>query len=444
MMKCSLLKIILGFSACLSLSANAALNLELTQGINAAIPIAIVPFAGESNAPVPGNTQLTTVIRTDLQNSGQFQVKSPGLLTDTPSDVSQVNVANWRKQAVNDLIIGKVADLGGGRFQVSVDLIDLYKATPGQPANSAVLMHQVFTTTQAGLRKLAHHISDLIYQQITGVRGVFSTKIAYILVQPGANETSKYSLEVADADGFAPRPLLISPLPIMSPSWSPNGHEIAYVSFENNEASIFLQDVRTAQRHLISKFPGINGAPAFSPDGRKVALVLTTSGNPKIYLMDLASRQLTQLTNGFSIDTEPSFAPDGKSILFTSSRGGTPQIYRYDMAGGQVSRITFDGNYNARASYLPDQQSIIMMHRETGIFGIAKQDLSNGQVQVLTQSGNDESPSLAPNGKMVLYATEYSGRGVLGVVSTDARIRLILPAREGSVQEPAWSPFLPE
>lgn len=418
----------------------AALNLELTQGIRAAIPVAIVPFANGSSAPVAGNTTITKVISNDLQNSGQFRVVTPGFMDQKPTNLSQVNFGHWRKVGVNDLVIGAVTTNGNGQYNVSFQLVNVFNDK--NATSSAVLLNQSFKVGASGLRQLAHHISDLIYQKLTGIRGIFSTKIAYILVQRANGKPSKYTLEVADADGFDPRPMLVSTQPIMSPAWMPNGQDIAYVSFEGHHASIYLQNVATGKRQLISDFPGVNGAPDFSPSGNKIALVLSRTGSPKIYVLNLQTHRLTQITHGYSIDTEPNWAPDGKSILFTSNRGGTPQIYRYTLATGQIQRITFDGNYNARASFLPNEQGIIMMHRETGLFGIAKQNLQTGQLTVLTQAGSDESPSVAPNGKMVLYATNYGGRGVLALVSTDGRIKLRLPAREGNVQEPAWSPYL--
>ncbi|PHQ80199.1 MAG: Tol-Pal system beta propeller repeat protein TolB [Coxiella sp. (in: Bacteria)] len=417
-------------------SAFAILSLELTRGMSAAIPIALVPFTNGAMANVPGNTALSGVIHNDLQNSGQFKVIEPGLFDRAPANTKQVDFKHWQSRGVNNLILGTVRPLADGRYQVSFKLINVY--TPKTP----VVITQTFTTTQAGLRVLAHHISDLIFQKLTGSRGVFSTKIAYVLVQNENTAAPTYSLEVADADGFNPRQLLTSPQPIMSPNWTPNGQELAYVSFEHHEASIYLQNLATGRRRLVSRFPGINGAPDFSPNGQKLAMVLSTTGNPKIYVFDMNTHKLEQITHGYSIDTEPAWAPDGKSLLFTSNRGGSPQIYRYFFAGNRVARLTFSGNYNARGSFLPDELGIVMMHRASDRFGIAKQDLSSGSVQALTDSGSDESPSVAPNGKMVLYAQNYKGRGVLALVSIDGRIKLRLPAREGNVQEPAWSPFL--
>lgn len=414
----------------------AAVDLELTQGISAALPIAVIPFANENQAIAAGNQSVTEIIKNDLQNSGEFRIKGSGLGSE--------DNAFWRKQGVNDVVTGSVSVLGGGKYQVSFQLASVFNQPNADlTSSSPVLINQTFTVNQVGLRRLAHHISDLIYEKLTGVRGIFSTQITYIVVQRNnSGLPAKYILEVADADGFNSRPLLASPQPLMSPTWAPNGRQIAYVSFENNKANIYLQDLASGSRRLQVQYPGNNGAPAFSPDGKKLALVLTLSGNPKIYTFDLSSNQLTQITQGYSIDTEPAWSLDGRALLFTSDAGGNPQIYRYDLASKQTERVTFDGDYNARASFLPDRKGIIMMHRKSGAFGIARQDFETGRVSILTQTGVDESPSLAPNGKMVIYATKYQGRGVLAVVSTDGRIKLRLPSRGGDVQEPAWSPFV--
>lgn len=424
------------FVLCMSVTSDAALSLKLTQGISGAIPVGLQPFQQDSLATVAGNTTISAVIHNDLQNSGQFHVVEPGILDTLRPDQAKLDLTRWQKRGVDTLITGQLKSLSDGRYRVSFKLFNVY--TPKQPA----LLSQSFVTTAGGMRHLAHHISDLIYKKLTGTRGIFSTKIAYVVDRQKNAQDAHYELVVADADGFGPHVLLSSSQPIMSPTWTPNGQSIAYVSFEGHRESIYLQNLASGKRRLISDFPGINSAPAFSPDGHRLALVLTKTGNPKIYIFNLLTHYLTQLTHGYSIDTEPAWAPDGQSILFTSSRGGSPQIYRDYLKGKRVERITFDGNYNARASFLPNGQAVIMMHRETTRFGIAKQDLGTGFIQSLSNSGSDESPSVSPNGRMIIYARESGDHRGLAVVSVDGRIRLRLPSRDGNVQEPAWSPFL--
>ncbi|WP_100623395.1 Tol-Pal system beta propeller repeat protein TolB [Candidatus Coxiella mudrowiae] len=414
--------------------AYGALDLELIQGMTSAIPIAIAPFAGTS-VSVPGDQTILQVIKNDLQKSGQFRVMGPDNLGQTPESVQEVNYSYWRKQKVNAVVIGAIRPSGINHYQVTFTLVNVFDL-------DNVLLSDSFNVRVQNLRSLAHHISDLIYQKLTGVRGVFPTRIAYVLVQRSPDKPPVYTLEVADADGFNPQPLLVSHMPIMSPTWSPDGKKIAYVSFEGQHAAIYMQNLSTGQRKRISDAPGINGAPAFSPNGTCLALVLTKTGNPNIYVLNLATKQLREIINDWAIDTEPAWSPDGKILLFTSNRDGTPQIYKYSFSDNAITRLTYRGDYNARASFFPDGKSIVMMHRENGLFGIAYEDLTTGRLQILTQSGADESPSLAPNGKMIIYATEYGGQGVLAQVSINGQVKLRFPSREGIVQEPAWSPFL--
>ena len=416
-----------------SLPACGTLDLELTQGITAAIPIAIVPFAGPKIL-VPGDKTVAEVIENDLQNSGQFRVIGPDNLDQTP-EFLQDNYSYWQAKKVNAVVIGVIHPLGLNRYRIAFTLMNVF-------GSNNVLLSDSFSANAKEMRNLAHHISDLIYQKLIGVQGVFSTKIAYILLQRSPGKADKYSLEVVDVDGFDPKPLLISDMPIMSPSWSPDGQKIAYVSFEGHRSSIYLQNLETGMRQRISDAPGINGAPAFSPDGNHLALVLSKTGDLNVYILSLASRQLQEITQDWSIDTEPAWSADGRSLLFTSNRDGTPQIYEYSLKNGTVIRLTYRGDYNAKASFLQDGRSIIMMHRDYGLFGIARQDLTTGYVQILTKGGFDESPSVAPNGKMIIYSTEYGDRGVLAQVSVDGQIKLRLPSQDGIVQEPAWSPFL--
>jgi TolB protein len=400
-----------------------SLDLELTQGINSALPIAINSFGSE-----PGSQEIAQVIENDLTLSGQFKIVSG------PTGVnSQSSVNTLRQLGADSVVTGRVTR-SGSHYDVNFTLTDAV-------AKGTVLLNKSYQISSNEVRALAHHISDEVYQKLTGERGIFSTRIAYISVKRGPQRTSS-SLEIADADGHNPQSLLVSSEPIMSPSWSPDGKEISYVSFEKKRAQIFTVSVETGQRRLITSFPGINGAPAWSPDGRQLAVVLSKSGTPKIYNIDIGTGTMKQLTFGNAIDTEPRFSPDGRSLLFTSGRGGSPQVYRLSLADGQISRITFEGNYNARASYTPDMKNIVMLHRDDRQFNIGLQNASGGPVSSLTFSGLDESPSVSPNSRLVLYATRFQNKGVLGIVSIDGRIRLRLPARDGDVQEPAWSPYL--
>ncbi len=400
-----------------------ALDLELTQGINSALPIAINSFGSDKTAEDIGK-----IVQNDLSWSGQFKIISGPQSAHAQSPISVL------KQLGADSVVSGRVNRVGGYYEVSFTLNDA-------AANGAVLLTKTYKITEAQTRALAHHISDEVYQKLIGERGVFSTRIAYISVQR-SRAGSRYSLEVADADGYTPQSLLVSSEPIMSPSWSPDGRSISYVSFERKKAQIYTVSVETGQRRLITSFPGINGAPAWSPDGRQLAVVLSKSGAPKIYSVDVQSGSMKQLTFGNAIDTEPRFSPDGRNLLFTSGRGGSPQVYRLALANGQVTRMTFEGNYNARASYTPDMKNIVMLHRDDRNFNIGTQSATGGPITSLTFSGMDESPSVAPNSRLVLYATHYQDKGVLGIVSLDGRIRVRLPARDGDVQEPAWSPYL--
>lgn len=400
----------------------AMLDLELTQGVDTAIPIAVLPFVGQET--------VSSVVGQDLQNSGRFR------LTDVSDlgvqDYSAISYEYWAARKVNDVVIGKT-NSSGSQYQTSFRLFDIY--------NKNMLLEKQYTTSSDQLRLLAHHISDLIYQQLTGDRGIFSTKIAYILVERAANMPTKYRLEVSDVDGYNPHTLLTSDQPLMSPTWSPDGTQIAYVSFEGNRAAIYVQNVATGQRRVLTKYAGINGAPAWSSDGKKMAVVLTQTGYPKIYVLDLVNNSVQRITNDWYLDTEPNWARDGKSIIFTSNRGGAPQIYRVYLDSKKVDRVTYKGNYNARAAFTADGKNIVMLHQEGDMFNIAIQDLVSGRVTVLTKSGQDESPTVAPNGKMVMYATNYQNKGVLAAVSTDGKVQILLPSREGEVQEPAWGPL---
>lgn len=437
-------RIIIAVSLLFAVNAYAALDLELTQGLSKALPIGIVNFSGQPDSTSADN--IATVLSNDLGHSGRFNVMRDSNTTGQVDNAGNIDFAKWRKQNANDVVVGDVKQLANGQYQVSFQLVNVYTATsnPNNTATAltnATLLSQSFTVPKTELRQLAHHISDLIFQKLTGIRGIFTTRIAYVAVQMRAGRPYRYALEVADMDGYNPKPLLVSPEPIMSPTWSPNGKEVAYVSFEGGNAAIYLQNVRTGQRRIVTDYAGVNGAPAFSPDGKQLALVLTKTGYPKIFIVDIASGKLTQLTNGYAIDTEPSWAPDGKSIIFTSNRGGGPQVYQINLATHQVQRLTYNGDYNARASFTPNGQDIVVLHRDSRGYNIAIQNLATGNMQILTKNGHDQSPSVAPNGQMIVYATRYQGRGVLAMVSSDDKVLLRMPARDGDVREPVWSPF---
>lgn len=423
-MQKKVMKIILIFLCLFSTSIYAALDLELTQGTDSAIPIAIVPFAEQP--------EISNIITSDLQNSGRFRLMDSASMEQMPHDSSGVDYSYWLQKKVNNVAVANVTS-SWGKYTINFQLLDVYSHT--------VILNKQFIVTKDQLRPLAHHISDLIYQQLIGERGIFSTKIAYVLVQKSVKQ-SKYSLVVADADGYGPKQLLVSNEPIMSPSWSPDGKNIAYVSFEGRDPAIYTQNIAAGNRHVLSKYPGINGAPAWSPDGNKIALVLTLTGYPKIYTIDLATSKLDQITNGASLDTEPSWSPDGKAIIFTSNSGGAPQIYQVFLGNKNIKRITYRGNYNARASFTPNGKNIVMLNRDGSRFNIAVQDLGTGRLTILADLGINKSPSVAANGGMVVYATIFEGRGVLGESSIDGRVKLRLPTQEGDVQDPAWSPFL--
>jgi len=384
-----------------SFSALAEMNLTLTQGVSGAIPIQINNFTGDAQ-------NITSVITNDLNNSGKFKSSSSNGDAILKGNVSSAG----DKYKINFVLLGK---------------------------DSKPLLNQTMTVSKDQTRQAAHHISDQVYQTLTGVRGIFSTRIAYILVHGG-----RYSLEVADYDGFNPKPILVSPQPIMSPAWSRDGRKLAYVSFENGSPQIFVSNVGSGARTSLSRFPGINSAPAFSPHDDRLGLVLSKDGVANVYVMSLGSKSLQQVTSGNAIDTEPNFAPDGQSLLLTSDRGGSPQIYRAALPSGQIQRISYNGNYNARASFSPDGNQIVMIHSgdNTNGYGIGLQDLQTGAYLTLDNSGDDQSPSFAPNGQMVIFAQKTGPNRQLALVSTDGRIKLALPSDVGEVQEPVWSPFL--
>jgi TolB protein len=411
--------------------SHAELTIRISKGVDNPTVISVVPFNYSGVTPLPED--VANIIANDLRRSGQFSPINPGNMLSFPSLPENVVYRDWRLLGSEYLVIGEISPNGsdGQGYQLVFSLFDVV-------SQKTIVFNEPIVVAADGLRDMAHYVSDAVYQAITGIRGAFSTDIIYVEQQPN----SQYQLIRADMDGARPQLLVKSSQPILSPSWSPDGKKVAYVSFETGRPAIFVQDLQTAQREQITNYTGINGAPAWSPDGKKLALVLSKDGNPEIYTLDLLTRQLTRITTHFSIDTEPTWTADGAGIIFTSNRGGKPQIYLASTTEGYPQRLTFEGDYNARAQLTPDGKSIVMVHRRDGIFHIATQALETGTVKVLTtETSLDESPTIAPNGASLIYATKANGKGILASISLDAGTRFALPSTSGDVREPAWSPF---
>jgi len=397
-----------------------------------ATPIVIVPFAQAGGAPLP--TDIADVMRNDFNRSGKFRSLAKSDIVETPSKGADINFATWRLLKQDYITVGRISDAGGGMLRIEYELWDVNRQQN--------LLAQAYTAPAGDLRGVAHQIADAIYEKITGVRGAFWTRIAYITAVGLGNNTT-YSLIVADSDGYNPQVVARSRESLLSPAWSPDGRKIAYVSFESGNSAIYVQDITTGSRQLVSaRAKGINGAPSFSPDGSKLALALSYQGNPEIYVMDLGSRSETRLTNNLAIDTEPRWTPDGQSIIFTSDRGGKPQLYQMSAGGGGAERITFQGQFNANASISYDGKQIAMVQGNGNVYRIAIMDRSlGGQVRFISPGPIDETPSFAPNASMLLYAASEGRRGVLYAVSADGLVRQRLVLADGDVREPAWGPY---
>jgi TolB protein len=402
----------------------AALTIETVGVGTTQFPIAIAPFRAEAGTPQP----LSPVIAADLARSGVFKLVDAGGVNPPPYEPQDLNYGTWRARGADAVVIGSVAPLPDGRYEVRFRLMDI--------AKQAQLAGFAYTASAAQLRHTAHKIADVIYQALTGDQGVFATRIIYVVKQP-----KRFELQVADADGHGAQTVLTSNEPIISPAWSPDGTQIAYVSFEQKKPVVYVQSLLTGQRRAVANFWGSNSAPAWAPDGRRLAVVLTKDGGSQIYLLNVDGSGVSRLTQSSAIDTEPNFSPDGQLLLFTSDRGGSPQIYGMPATGGEARRLTFEGTYNVSPRFNPDGKSFTFIQRNGSRFNVAVQDLATRQVQVLTDGTVDESPTFSPNGRMILYATAAKGRGILSAVSSDGRVKQRLTADNGDVREPAWGPL---
>ena len=426
--------ILAGSIACVALfsAARAELTIEITEGVTDPIPIAIVPFgwAGIGKAPF----DVAELLARDLRSSGRFTPMARADMIELPTRGEDVELDDWRLLRNDFVVVGQLQPGAEGRYTIQFELINVL--------NGQKLLNYQQPATTATLRAASHRVADLLFEKLTGIRGAFATRIAYVAVE-GQVPNRRFQLIVADADGENPRVAAESTEPLMSPAWSPDGQTLAYVSFESRVASIYTQYLRTGERRRVSARAGINGAPAWSPDAQRLALTLSRKdGNLDIYVLGLVEQVLTRITDDNGIDTEPVWSPDGKSLYFTSDRSGNPQIYRVGLApGDRPQRVTFEGTYNARPRLSPDGSTLAMVTLDQGAYRIGVLDLNSGSARVLTEGRLDESPSFAPNGAVLIYGTQDRGRGVLATVSVDGSVQQRLAAEHGDIREPVWAPF---
>ncbi|MDR0479362.1 MAG: Tol-Pal system beta propeller repeat protein TolB [Burkholderiaceae bacterium] len=386
------------------------------------LPIAIVPFRGEAGAP----QQESQIIGADLARSGQFRIVAPN--GEVMDETTRPDITTWRQRGADSLAAGSVTRLADGRFDVRCRLWDVVR--------NADLGNQGYVVSQDDLRLAAHKIADYIYEKLTGEKGVFSTRLTYV-----TRVGNRYTLWVADADGANAQPALLSVESIISPTWSPDGRSLAYVSFESRKPVVYVQDVATSRRRLLANFRGSNSAPAWSPDGRMLAVTLSLAGGSQLYLINASGGQPQRITQSSSIDTEPRFSPDGRQIYFVSDRGGAPQIYRMPAGGGEAQRLTFDGNYNVSPALSPDGRWLAYIARSGDSYRLRVMDLTSSQSTDITDTNDDSSPSFAPNSRLIVYATRQGGGTALMTTTVDGKIRARLTAPPGNIREPAWGPY---
>lgn len=408
-----------------TVTANAALDIEITGGGAQQIPIAVVPF-GNAKAM---KADMASIINADLKRSGLFRPLETRGMAAKPTNASQVKHAEWAALQAQAVVVGRVTSLSDGRLKVSFQLVDVFK--------KRTIVDMDYQLSPKHARMTAHKIADVIYQKLTGQPGAFASRIAYV-----TKKGARHFLYVADADGYNPQPLVNSSEPVISPAWSPDGRKMAYVSFEKKKPIVFVHTLTTGKRKMVANYKGNNSAPSWSPDGKKLAIVLTYGANSQVYTINANGGGLKRITKSRGIDTEPAFSPDGKWIYFSSDRGGSPQIYKTSVRGGRASRVTFEGSYNVSPHFSDDGKSLVYIRNDSGRFRVAVKNLVSGQVQLLSEGSQDESPSFAPNGRMILYATKKGARGSLAAVSFDGRVRQSLSEARGDVREPAWGPMI--
>ena len=386
------------------------------------VPLAILPFRGEAQSP----QKISSIVKADLERSGLFRAIDPG--AQTADETTRPDLTTWRQKGADAIVTGSVSPLADGRFDVRLRLWDTVR---GQDLGG-----QSFTPPAGDLRLSAHRISDYIYEKLTGDKGIFSTRIAYV-----TKAAQRFNLWVADSDGEGAQSALVSPEPIISPAWSPNGAQLAYVSFESRKPVIYVHEVLTGKRRLVANFRGSNSAPTWAPDGRQIVATLSQQGGSQLYAIGLSGGEPRRLTQTTSIDTEPAYSPDGKNIYFVSDRGGAPQIYRMSATGGNAERVTFTGSYNISPAISPDGRWLAYISRVGGAFKLHLMELAGGAVTSLTDTGSDESPSFAPNSRLIVYATQQQGREALMTTTLDGKIKAKLSGASGDIREPDWGPF---